>query len=185
VAFAMTVVVAFFIAFSDWRVRASVFYEGFNYYLYILLSTMLLVPLLTWLGLFESGGLQQTAAFLTGILVGYLIFRLTKAMQMRRPWSTPGIMKNFIRETGYFFTLSLVALALLPLIMKRLPMTTEAYTANRMEKIFIIQLSILCFLGMLIVLYVLRLIVTLVVRKLLGGGGGGVKPWIWDFLEIS
>ncbi len=85
-------------------------------------------------------------------------------------------MKNFIRETGYFFTLSLVALALLPLIMKRLPMTTEAYTANRMEKIFIIQLSILCFLGMLIVLYVLRLIVTLVVRKLLGGGGGGVKP---------
>ena len=85
VAFAITVVVAFFIAFSDWRVRASVFYEGFNYYLYILLSTILLVPLLAWLGFFESDGLRQTAAFLTGILAGYLIFRLTKAMQMRRP----------------------------------------------------------------------------------------------------
>lgn len=85
VAFALTVVAAFFIAFSDWRVRASVFYEGFNYYLYIMISTVLLVPLLTWLGLFGPGGLRQTAAFLTGILVGYLIFRLTKAMQMRRP----------------------------------------------------------------------------------------------------
>lgn len=85
VAFAITVVVAFLIAFSDWRVRASIFYEGFNYYLYILLSTILLVPLLSYLGLFGAGGLRQTAAFLTGILVGYLIFRLTKAMQVRRP----------------------------------------------------------------------------------------------------
>jgi spore germination protein YaaH len=85
VAFAITVVVAFFIAFSDWRVRASVFYNGFNYYLYILLSTVLLVPLLSWLGLFGPGGIRQLVAFLTGILVGYLIFRLTKAMQMRRP----------------------------------------------------------------------------------------------------
>jgi len=62
------------------------------------------------------------------------------------------------------------------LVMLRQPMSTEAYTANRMEKIFIIQLSVLWFLGLLIVLYVLRLIVTLVVRKLLGGGSGGVKP---------
>ena len=85
VAFAITVVVAFFLAFTDWRVRASVFYNGFNYYLYILLSTVLLVPLLSWLGLFGPGGLRQVVAFLTGILVGYLIFRLTKAMQMRRP----------------------------------------------------------------------------------------------------
>ncbi len=85
VAFAITVVVAFFIAFTDWRVRASVFYNGFNYFLYILLSTVLLVPLLSYLGLFGAGGIRQTAAFLTGILVGYFIFRLTKAMQMRRP----------------------------------------------------------------------------------------------------
>jgi hypothetical protein len=85
-------------------------------------------------------------------------------------------MKTFIRELGYFFTLSLGALCLMPLVMLRQPMSTEAYTANRMEKIFIIQLSVLWFLGLLIVLYVLRLIVTLVVRKLLGGGSGGVKP---------
>ncbi len=84
-------------------------------------------------------------------------------------------MKIFIREAGYFFTLSLGALCLLPMVMQRLPMSTEAYTANRMEKIFIIQLSILVFLGILAVLYVLRLIMTLLAKKLFGGGGG-VKP---------
>jgi spore germination protein YaaH len=85
VIFALTVVIAFFIAFNDWRVRASMFYSGFNYYLYILLSTLLLVPLLSFLGLFEGTIIQQVAAFLTGVMAGYLIFRLTKAMQMRRP----------------------------------------------------------------------------------------------------
>ena len=84
-------------------------------------------------------------------------------------------MKTFIREAGYFFTLSLGALCLLPMVMQRLPMSTEAYTANRMEKIFIIQLSILVFLGILAVLYVLRLIMTLLAKKLFGSGGG-VKP---------
>jgi hypothetical protein len=84
-------------------------------------------------------------------------------------------MKIFIREAGYFFTLSLGALCLLPMVMQRLPMSTEAYTANRMEKIFIIQLSILVFLGILVLLYVLRLIMTLLAKKLFGGGGG-VKP---------
>ena len=85
-------------------------------------------------------------------------------------------MKTFIREAGYFFTLSLGALGLLPLVMEWLPLSTEAFTVNRMEKIFIIQLYLLMFLGILVVLYVIRLIVTLLTRKLLGGGGGSVKP---------
>lgn len=85
-------------------------------------------------------------------------------------------MKTFIQEAGYFFTLSLGALGLLPVVMEWLPMSTETYTVNQMEKIFIIQLSILMFLSILIVLYLIRLIVTLLVRKLLGGGGGSVKP---------
>lgn len=85
-------------------------------------------------------------------------------------------MNTFIREAGYFFTLSLGALGLLPLVMEWLPLSTEAFTVNRMEKIFIIQLYLLMFLGILIVLYVIRLIVTLLTRKLLGGGGGSVKP---------
>jgi hypothetical protein len=85
-------------------------------------------------------------------------------------------MKIFIREVAYLIILSLGALSLLPMVMERLPLSTEAFTANRMEKIFIIQLSILVFFGLLIVLYILRLLVTLVVRLLLGGGGKGVKP---------
>jgi len=85
-------------------------------------------------------------------------------------------MKTFIREVAYFIILSLGALSLLPLILERMPLSTEAYTVNRMEKIFIIQLSILIFFGLLIGLYILRLLITLVARLLLGGGGKGVKP---------
>lgn len=85
-------------------------------------------------------------------------------------------MKIFIRELGFLILLSLGALSLMPLVMGKLPLTSEAYTVNRMEKLFIIELSILVFLANLIVLYVLRLMLTLVFGKLLGGGGGTVKP---------
>ena len=85
-------------------------------------------------------------------------------------------MKIFIRELGFFIVLSLGALSLLPLVVEQLPLTSEAYTVNRMEKLFIIELSILVFLAILVVLYMLRFILTLIFRKLLGGGGGAVKP---------
>jgi hypothetical protein len=85
-------------------------------------------------------------------------------------------MKIFIRELGFFIVLSLGALSLLPLVVEQLPLASEAYTVNRMEKLFIIELSILVFLTILVVLYILRFILTLIFRKLLGGGGGAVKP---------
>jgi spore germination protein YaaH len=83
--FAMTAVASLFIAFSDWRVRESFFYGHFNFYLYIFASTLLIVPLLSLLGFFGGGRIVMVPAFLGGILTGYLIFRLTRVMQFRRP----------------------------------------------------------------------------------------------------
>jgi len=84
-AFALTVVAAFFIAFSDWRVRHSIFYSAFNFFLFILAATFLLVPMLSWLGFFGDTRMGLLAAFLAGIGAGYLIFRLTKSLQFKRP----------------------------------------------------------------------------------------------------
>ncbi|MBM3442370.1 MAG: hypothetical protein FJX89_06675 [Bacteroidetes bacterium] len=83
--FTLTVVLAMFLAFSDWRVRTSIFYEGFNFFVYILVSSLLMVPLLSWLGFFGDTRSGLLIAFLVGIGAGYLIFRLTKSMQFKRP----------------------------------------------------------------------------------------------------
>lgn len=84
-------------------------------------------------------------------------------------------MQTLIRETAFFIILSLLAISLMPAAMGGLTLATEAFTVNRMEKIFIVQLSVLVFLMNLTVLYVIRLLLTLIHRKLTGGGGG-VKP---------
>lgn len=84
-AFALTVVVSLLIAFSDWRVRASLFYSAFNFFLYLLVCTLLLVPLLSRLGFFGDTRTGLLAAFLTGLAAGYLVFRLTRSLQFRRP----------------------------------------------------------------------------------------------------
>ena len=47
--------------------------------------TTLLVPLLSWLGFFGDTRVGLLAAFLAGIGAGYLIFRLTKSLQFKRP----------------------------------------------------------------------------------------------------
>jgi hypothetical protein len=84
-------------------------------------------------------------------------------------------MKTLIRETAFFLILSLLATSLVPVAMGRLVLASEAFTVNRMEKLFLIQLSVLMFLLILAVLYVVRLVLTLVHRKLTGSGGGA-KP---------
>ncbi len=84
-------------------------------------------------------------------------------------------MKILIRETAFFLILSLLSISLVPAAMGRLVLASEAFTVNRIEKLFLIQLSVLMFLLILSVLYAVRLVLTLVHRKLTGGGGG-VKP---------
>jgi hypothetical protein len=84
-------------------------------------------------------------------------------------------MKTLIRETAFFLILSLLAISLVPAAMGRLVLASEAFTLNRMEKLFLVQLSVLMFVLILAILYAVRLVMTLVHRKLTGGGGGA-KP---------
>ena len=83
-------------------------------------------------------------------------------------------MKVLARELGYLFLFSLLSLALTPLAVDALGLTTEAYTPNRVERIFLVQIAILAFLALLAALYVLRLLVTLLMARL--SGGAGDKP---------
>jgi spore germination protein YaaH len=85
VLFALTVAASLFIAFTDWRVRESFFYGHFNFYLYIFACTLLLVPLLSLLDFFGGSRLSLLPAFGVGVATGYLIFRLTRVLQFRRP----------------------------------------------------------------------------------------------------
>jgi hypothetical protein len=83
-------------------------------------------------------------------------------------------MKVLARELGFFFLFTLIAISLTPSAMDALRLTTEAFTANRVERIFLVQIGILAFLAILAVLYVLRLVVTLVMGRF--SGGSGEKP---------
>jgi hypothetical protein len=83
-------------------------------------------------------------------------------------------MKVLARELGFLFLFTLVSLALTPAALDLLSLTTEAFTANRVERIFMVQIGILAFLAILAALYVLRLLMTLVMARL--SGGSGEKP---------
>lgn len=82
-------------------------------------------------------------------------------------------MKVLARELGFLFLFTLVSLCLTPSAVDALELTSEAWTVNRVERIFLVQIGILAFLAILASLYVLRLVVTLVLARLSGGGGGG------------
>lgn len=80
-------------------------------------------------------------------------------------------MKVLARELGFLFLFTLISVALTPSAVGALRLTTEAYTANRMERIFLVQIGILAFLALLASLYVLRLLVTLVMSRFTGSAG--------------
>lgn len=83
-------------------------------------------------------------------------------------------MKVLARELGFLFLFTVISFALTPSALDILPLTTEAYTVNRVEQIFLVQIGILAFLAILASLYVLRLVVTLVMARF--SGGAGEKP---------
>jgi len=83
-------------------------------------------------------------------------------------------MKVLARELGFLFLFTLISIALTPSALDMLSLTTEAFTANRVERIFLVQIGILAFLVILAALYVLRLLMTLVMARL--SGGSGEKP---------
>jgi hypothetical protein len=82
---AMTVAFAFFIAFTDWRVRDSIFNQENYYYVFLLTATLLLIPLLSVLQFFVLGRWALLLAFIVGIIAGYFILQLTFVFSNRKP----------------------------------------------------------------------------------------------------
>lgn len=80
-------------------------------------------------------------------------------------------MKVLARELGYLFLFSLLSMALTPVAVDALGLTTEAYTPNRVERIFLVQIAILAFLAILAALYVLRLVLAFVAGRRSSGSG--------------
>jgi len=78
-------VVALLIAFSDWRVRDSLFNQPFQHFIFILISTLIIVPLLSFLNFFGGGRWQLLLAFITGIVIGYIILQLRSSLNFKRP----------------------------------------------------------------------------------------------------
>jgi hypothetical protein len=82
---AMTVAFAFFIAFTDWRVRDSIFNQENYYYVFLLTATLLLIPLLSVLQFFILGRWALLLSFIVGIVAGYFILQLTFVFSNRKP----------------------------------------------------------------------------------------------------
>lgn len=82
---ALAFVIAMLIAFSDWRVRDSIFNNQFNHFVFILVSTLTLIPIFTILGFFGPSKWQTVISFLTGIAVGYIILQLKTILSFKRP----------------------------------------------------------------------------------------------------
>ena len=82
---ALVVAIAMLIAFTDWRVRESMFNQELFFYVYLLFCTLLLVPLIGMLGFLDGSRLGNVIYFCSGIGVGYAVYRFTRAFDIRRP----------------------------------------------------------------------------------------------------
>ncbi len=82
---ALSFVIALLIAFSDWRVRDAIFNNQFNHFIFILLSTLIIMPILTLVGIIGNGKWQLVLSFLTGIFVGFVILQLKTVLSFKRP----------------------------------------------------------------------------------------------------
>ncbi len=83
--FAMTMVISLFIAFSDWRVRTSIFSQHLYYYLFIVVCTILIVPILGWFDFFTDMKWKMAGAFIIGIFAGFLMLRITFSFNVKKP----------------------------------------------------------------------------------------------------
>ena len=83
--FAITFVISLFIAFSDWRVRNSIFSQHLFYYLFVIVCTILIIPLLGMLGFFADMKWKMIIAFIVGSLAGFLMSRITYSSNIKKP----------------------------------------------------------------------------------------------------
>ena len=83
--FAITFVISLLIAFSDWRVRNSIFSQHLYYYLFIVVCTILIIPLLGMLDFFVEMKWKMIIAFIVGSLAGFLMSRITFSLNIKKP----------------------------------------------------------------------------------------------------
>jgi hypothetical protein len=73
-------------------------------------------------------------------------------------------MKSIVTEIAWFFFMCALMLMLLPGAVQMIDARSSMYTINKLEKYFLIELSILIFLVMLVGGYLLRFVVMLVMK---------------------
>jgi hypothetical protein len=83
--FAITMVISLFIAFSDWRVRTSIFGQHLYYYLFIVICTLLFIPFLGLLDVFSAMKWKLLCAFVVGIFAGFMMLRITFSFNIKKP----------------------------------------------------------------------------------------------------
>jgi surface polysaccharide O-acyltransferase-like enzyme len=83
--FALSVVMGFYIAFNDWRVRESIFGNQLYRYLIMMIFAILLIPLLSLLEWFSDDRWKLLLAFLSGILCFYLVSKITVSLSSNKP----------------------------------------------------------------------------------------------------
>lgn len=83
--FALSVVMGFFIAFNDWRVRESMFGSQLYRYLIMLIFTILLIPLLSLMEWFSDDRWKLLMAFLGGVLCFYVVSKITVSFSSNNP----------------------------------------------------------------------------------------------------
>ncbi len=82
---ALAFLIALLIAFSDWRVRDAIFNNQFNHFVFIIVATLTILPILSMVGFLGRGKWQIVLSFLTGILVGYVFLQLKTYLRFKRP----------------------------------------------------------------------------------------------------
>jgi small-conductance mechanosensitive channel len=83
--FALSVVIGWVIAFADWRVRTGILGQQFFRYLFMLIMTLLIIPLLSMMQWFTEERISLLIAFLFGALVYYFIQKWQLNVNVKRP----------------------------------------------------------------------------------------------------
>jgi|LakMenEpi03Aug12_release.lakeMendotaPanAssembly.Ray.scaffolds.fasta_scaffold750983_2 hypothetical protein len=85
-------------------------------------------------------------------------------------------MRNFVRELGFFLLFLAVALCLAPAVLQAMRLTSEASYTNRLEELFLIQISFIVILVLVALQYLLRFLATMIIRWTGGQAAGGDTP---------
>lgn len=83
--FTITFVISLFIAFSDWRVRDSIFSQRLYYYSFIVICSFLITPLLGICLDFMGIKWAIVVFLIVGIILGFLMSRITFSFNIKKP----------------------------------------------------------------------------------------------------